>query len=110
MEFIGENGVSAPLLKESSPRNPEKLYEQLLASMEKLYQKAGLVHADLSEYNIMLWKSKPVVFDFGQAVLVSHPMANRFLRRDLENLFQYFHNLNISVLSVDETYRRIINV
>jgi len=109
MEFIGENGVSAPLLKESFPKDPKKLYEQLLAYVEKLYQKAGLVHADLSEYNVMLWKSKPVLFDFAQAVLIKHPMASRFLRRDLENLFQYFHNLDVNVLSVDEMYRRIVN-
>jgi len=110
MKFIGENGVSAPLLKESAPRNPEKLYQQILVQVERLYQKAGLVHADLSEYNIMLWKSKPVIFDFAQAVLVNHPMATKFLKRDLENLFQYFRYLNISILSVDEMYRRIINV
>jgi len=107
MEFIGENGVSAPLLKDSFPKNPEKLYQQLLAYVEKLYQKAGLVHADLSEYNVMLWKSKPVLFDFAQAVLTKHPMASRFLKRDLENLFQYFHNLDANVLSVDEMYRRV---
>jgi len=109
MEFIGEDGVSAPLLKESFPKNPEKLYQQLLAYVEKLYQKARLVHADLSEYNVMLWKSKPVLFDFAQAVHVKHPMATRFLRRDLENLFQYFHNLDANVLSVDEMYRRVVS-
>lgn len=109
MEFIGEDGVSAPLLKESFPENPKKLYQQLLAYVEKLYQKAGLVHADLSEYNVMLWKNKPVLFDFAQAVLITHPMANRFLRRDLENLFQYFHNIDVDVLPVDEMYRRIVS-
>jgi len=108
MEFIGEDGVSAPLLKESFPKNPGKLYQQLLAYVEKLYQKAGLVHADLSEYNVMLWKSKPVLFDFAQAVLIKHPMASRFLRRDLENLFQYFRNIDVDVLPVDEMYRRVV--
>lgn len=109
MEFIGEDGVSAPLLKESFPKSPEKLYQQLLAYVEKLYQKAGLVHADLSEYNVMLWRNRPVLFDFAQAVHVKHPMANRFLRRDLENLFQYFHNIDVNVLSVDEMYRRVVS-
>ena len=107
MEFIGKEGVSAPLLKESFPKNPEKLYQQLLTCVEKLYRKAGLVHADLSEYNVMLWKGKPLLFDFAQAVHIKHPMTSRFLRRDLENLFQYFHNLNVNVLSVDEMYRRV---
>jgi len=109
MEFIGKEGVSAPLLKESFPKNPEKLYQQLLIYVEKLYQKARLVHADLSEYNVMLWRGKPVLFDFAQAVHIEHPMASRFLKRDLENLFQYFRNLEVSVLSVDEMYRRVVS-
>jgi len=108
MEFIGKEGVSAPLLKESFPENPRKLYMQLLTYVERLYQQAGLVHADLSEYNVMLWKSQPVLFDFAQAVHVEHPMASQFLKRDLENLFQYFHNLNVDILSVDEMYRRVV--
>jgi len=108
MEFIGESGVSAPLLKEVFPKNPGKLYQQLLVYIGKLYQKAGLVHADLSEYNVMMWKGKPVLFDFAQAVLVKHPMASTFLRRDLENLFQYFRNFNVKMLSVEEMYRRVV--
>lgn len=109
MEFIGKEGVSAPLLKESFPKNPEKLYQQLLTYVERLYQKARLVHADLSEYNVMLWKGKPVLFDFAQAVHIEHPMASQFLKRDLENLYQYFHSLNTDILSVDEMYRRVVS-
>ena len=107
MEFIGENGVSAPLLREASLRNPRKVYRQLLAYVEKLYHKAELVHADLSEYNIMFWGGVPVLFDVSQAVLLKHPMASRFLRRDLENLHRYFKKLGVDVSSIEETYRRI---
>ena len=107
MEFIGENGVTAPLLKEAFLQNPEKIYRQLLAYVKKLHQKAELVHADLSEYNIMIWEGKPVLFDVSQAVPLQHPMASKFLRRDLENLHRYFKKLNVDVLSVEEMYRRV---
>jgi RIO kinase 1 len=107
MEFIGENGVSAPLLREVSLDNPQRTYRQLLAQVKKLYQKAELVHADLSEYNIMLWKGKPILFDFSQAVLLKHPMADVFLRRDLENLNNYFKRLGVVIQSVEETYRMV---
>lgn len=79
MEFIGENGVSAPLLRETEVRNPKRIYSQVLANVKKLYQKAKLVHGDLSEYNIMIWKNKPVLFDVSQAVPLQHPLADQLL-------------------------------
>jgi len=107
MEFIGENGVSAPLLREAPLQNPSRVYQQLLSYVKKLYRKAELVHADLSEYNIMIWEGEPLLFDISQAVPLKHPMASKFLRRDLENLHRYFKNLGVDVLSVEETYRRV---
>jgi len=107
MEFIGKNGVSAPLLREVPLRNPKRVYRQLLTYLRRLYRKGRLVHADLSEYNIMIWKGKPVIFDFSQAVPIEHPMADQFLRRDLENLYRYFKKLDADVLSVEEMHKRV---
>ena len=105
MSFIGENGVSAPLMKEAPPKKPRRTYRQLLTYIKKLYKEAGLVHGDLSEYNVMMWRDKPVLFDVSQAVSLKHPMAERFLRRDLENLRQFFMRLDVDVASVEEMYR-----
>ncbi len=107
MEFIGKNGVSAPLLKEISLKKPKQVYQKMLTYMRKLYQKAKLVHADVSEYNVMLWNNKPVLFDMSQAVPLEHPMADQFLRRDLENVHRYFKKLNVDILSIEEMYRRV---
>ncbi|MEA2090301.1 MAG: serine protein kinase RIO [Thermoproteota archaeon] len=107
MEFIGEEGYTAPILKEASIKNPEKLYQRLLNYIEKLYREAELVHGDLSEYNIMVWREEPVLFDISQAVLLGHPMAKQLLQRDLENLRKYFKKLSVNVLSADEMYRRV---
>ncbi len=107
MSFIGKNGVSALLLKEVSLKNPRQVYRRLLTYVKKLYQKAKLVHADLSEYNIMIWKNAPVLFDVSQAVTLEHPMADQFLRRDLQNLYKYFKKLGVDVLSVEEMHRRV---
>lgn len=106
MEFIGKDGVRAPLLREKPPSDPETMYRQLLEQVKKLY-KAGLVHGDLSEYNIMNWMEKPVVFDVSQGVTLEHPMAARFLRRDIENLNHFFQGLGVEVKEVDEAYRWI---
>jgi len=108
MEFIGKNGVSAPSLREQPVNNPQKLYEQLLVSLKRLYCKAELVHGDLSEYNIMMWKGKPVIFDVSQAVPVSHPMAGFLLRRDLGNLNRFFSRLGVKVVPVEEAFKRVV--
>lgn len=107
MEFIGENGEGAPSLKEKTPKNPEKIYETLLVYLQRLYRKAELVHGDLSEYNIMVWRGRPVLFDVSQAVLLVHPMSDFLLRRDLTNLNKYFGRLGVNVPSVDESYKRV---
>jgi RIO kinase 1 len=107
MEFIGENGESAPSLKEQSPKHPEKVYKDLMAYLEILYRKAELVHGDLSEYNVMIWRGRTVIFDVSQAVLLVHPMADFLLRRDLTNINKYFSRLGVEVPSVDDCYKRV---
>jgi RIO kinase 1 len=108
MEFIGKDGVNAASLKEQAPSDPEKVYAVLLTYVERLYKKADLVHGDLSEYNIMMWKGKPVIFDVAQAVPTSHSMAEFFLRRDLANVNRFFSRLGVKVLSVDEAYKKVV--
>jgi len=107
MEFVGKNGTRAPLLRETTLNDPQRTFRLLLTYLKRLYQKADLVHADLSEYNIMIWKGRPVIFDVAQSVLTKHPMADRFLRRDLENLHKYFKRKVSDILSVDEMYERV---
>jgi RIO kinase 1 len=108
MEFIGKDGVSAPSLKQHSPSDPEKMYSILLTHLTRLYCKAELVHGDLSEYNIMIWKGKPILFDMSQAVPKSHPMAEFFLRRDLANINRFFSRLGVRVLKIEEAYKKVI--
>ena len=107
MEFVGKDGVSAPSLKEQVPSNPEWVYRRLLSSIKRLYRKADLVHGDLSEYNIMVWKEKPVIFDMSQSVPTSHPMAKFWLERDLANVNRFFSRFDVKVLSTDEAYRQV---
>lgn len=107
MEFIGKNGVCAPSMKEQTPKNPEKIYKILLKYLKRLYSKAELVHGDLSEYNIMIWKGRPILFDMSQAVPLAHPLADFLLRRDLNNLNRFFKKLGVKVLSAEECYRMV---
>jgi RIO kinase 1 len=97
MEFVGRNGVPAPLLRETSLDHPGRVYDMIAEAVRRLYQKAQLIHGDLSEYNIMLVDSTPVIFDFAQAVPPGHPMARSFLERDLTRLNEYFSRIGVSV-------------
>ncbi len=108
MEFIGEQGVSAPSLKEQPPENPEKIYKIIVTSIKRLYQKAKIVHGDLSEYNIMLWKGKPVVFDMSQSVSIQHPLADELLVRDLTNVNRFFSRFYVEVFSVEELHKMVV--
>ena len=105
VEFIGEKGSPAPLLREVELDRPEEVYLTLLEAVKRLYRKAELVHGDLSEYNIMYYREKPVIFDLSQAVLLSHPLADQLLRRDIRNLNRFFAKLNVKVKPEDEIYR-----
>jgi RIO kinase 1 len=95
MEFIGKDSVRAPILKDVAPEiDPSEVYDKVAEYMRLLYQKAGLVHADLSEYNIMYY-DQPVLIDMGQSVLLDHPSAEEFLVRDVKNIVRFFGALGV---------------
>jgi len=107
MEFIntpGERGKPAPLIKDLPPENPEKGLNEILNYIYKLYNDAELVHADLSEYNIMNQDDKLIIIDWGSAVKISHPMADEFLLRDIENVIRFFRKLGVDTPNPKEVY------
>lgn len=107
MEFLGQDGVSAPSLKEQAPEDPEKIYQTLLTFLRRLYKKAELVHGDLSEYNLMIYKKRLVMFDMSQSVPNSHPLAQFLLNRDITNVNKFFSRLRVKVFSNEEVYRKV---
>ncbi|MEM3108557.1 MAG: serine protein kinase RIO [Candidatus Bathyarchaeia archaeon] len=108
MEFIGEKGVPAPLLREASNLRMEEAYRKILGMVRALYDGAGLVHADLSEYNVMIWRGEPVFIDLSQAVHRDHPSAEPYLRRDLENLNKFFSRRGVEVVDAGELTRWVM--
>ncbi|MCB2173149.1 serine protein kinase RIO [archaeon] len=97
MTFIGEDGIPAPLLRERAPEDPQTFYEQVLDEMQLMWQKAGLAHGDLSEYNIMISDEKPVIFDVSQAMLTIHPLAQVLVERDIQNVNYNFKRLGAEI-------------
>ncbi|UCF13126.1 MAG: serine protein kinase RIO [Thermoplasmatales archaeon] len=95
MEYIGDSEKSAPLLKDVELKDPKKLFDELLTFISRMYKRAEMVHADLSAYNILMFKDKPYVIDVGQGVLLEHPLSFEFLKRDIHNVVQYFSKFGI---------------
>ncbi|MBD3398657.1 serine protein kinase RIO [Candidatus Micrarchaeota archaeon] len=87
MEFLGEEGYPYSQLNVLGPESISQL-KSILLDMRRMYR-AGLVHADISEYNILVGP-KPYLIDFGQGVVLSHPSAEKYLERDVCNIVNYF--------------------
>jgi RIO kinase 1 len=105
MEFIGKNGVPAPHLRDVPLQAAKTWYDKIVEMTKDLYDKAKLVHGDLSEYNILVPDGYPVLIDFAQAVTTEHPEAMEFLRRDIENLNNYFKGLNVRTRTFDRIFK-----
>ena len=77
----------------------EKILKEILRNIRKAYLKAGIIHADLSEYNIILKPNKHIlIIDWPQYIMREHPNARDLLKRDIQNILHYFkrkHNLNV---------------
>jgi RIO kinase 1 len=88
MDFLGEEGLSYPSLKEAGPLNPEEDFQTVLHAVKTMYAE-GLIHADLSEYNILVYDDLYFI-DFAQATVLEDPRAQEFLERDIGNIHRYF--------------------
>jgi serine/threonine-protein kinase RIO1 len=90
----------------------------------RLYKGARLIHADLSEYNILIApvfqvenpissvedtvnELQAVFIDFGQSVDVRHPDATALLMRDLERVRSFFVKQGVQTLSVEEAHELV---
>jgi len=71
--------------------NPKSVLDEILLNVRKAYLEAGVIHADLSEFNIIL---KPdghiLIIDWPQFVERNHPNAEQLLKRDVRNVVRYF--------------------
>lgn len=93
-EFIGDE-LNAPKLKDQLPKNKKAFFEKIIKNMQKLY-KAGLVHADLSQFNILNYKEEPVLIDFSQCTTLENPRAEEFLQRDVRNVCNFFRKIGLN--------------
>ncbi|KAK0363304.1 Serine/threonine-protein kinase rio1, partial [Friedmanniomyces endolithicus] len=112
MSFLGNSkGWPAPRLRDvefpTSDTTSEDdavskwrdVYITLLGYMRKMYHICHLVHADLSEYNLLYNDGKLFVIDVSQSVEHDHPRSLEFLRMDIKNITDFFRRKGVDTLS-----------
>ncbi|KAK5604440.1 Serine/threonine-protein kinase RIO1 [Crenichthys baileyi] len=106
MGFIGKDNVPAPLLKNVvlSESKARELYVQVVQNMRKMFQDARLVHADLSEFNMLYHSGDAYIIDVSQSVEHDHPHALEFLRKDCSNINDFFVKHGVAVMTVRELF------
>lgn len=117
MQFLGDSdGWASPRLKDadeliSSHPNPNiwsDLYKELLASVRRMYHDCRLVHADLSEYNILYHEGHLWIIDVSQSVEHDHPRAYDFLRADIGHVDEYFAKRGVRTLGLRRTFEFVV--
>jgi RIO kinase 1 len=108
MSFIGDNGILARKLIDVRPDNPKELYKMVLENLEKLAN-VGLIHGDLSAYNILLWE-EPYFIDFSHGTTLKNQNALELLKRDIKNINSYFSKLDIAVKDPEDIFNELIKL
>jgi RIO kinase 1 len=116
MGFIGSSkGIPAPRLKdvefsrEEAEERYRSLYIELLGYMRVMYQTCRLVHADLSEYNMLYHKKRLYIIDVSQSVEHDHPRSLEFLRMDIKNVSDFFKRKGVDTLPERALFQFIVS-
>jgi RIO kinase 1 len=102
---------ASPRLKDAEINDQSaysSLYAELVLNIRKLFHQCKLVHADLSEYNILYHDSHLYIIDVSQSVEHDHPSAYDFLRSDIKNVEDYFSRMGVRCLGLRRCFEFIV--
>ncbi|GAB1600314.1 serine/threonine-protein kinase RIO3-like [Argonauta hians] len=113
MSFIGYDHQAAPKLRDANLSSEElrSAFQQTFKILRDMYHQCNLVHADLSEYNLLWHENTVWVIDVSQSVELSHPSAMEFLLRDCSNICYFFENKGVQeVPSSEELFNSVTDL
>ena len=91
IEYLGDDEFAAPRLVHArlGVGQAADLFAQAVSAL-RLCAALGVVHGDLSPYNMLVWDGRLYLIDFPQAVdPIAHPDGLRLLERDVTNLCEW---------------------
>src|SRR5665647_2456174 len=104
MELVtDDNGNAAPRLNDLvlSEAQAREYHHTLIVQVVRMLC-AGIIHGDLSEYNVLVGSEGPVIIDLPQAVdAAGNNSAGAMLERDVDNLTSYFGQFAPELLDTD---------
>lgn len=96
IEYVGDDYVALQL-KNNAPKNKMAFFDKVVEYMGMLWHKAGIVHGDLSHFNILNYRETPVFIDFSQATTTKAVNAMELLERDVKNICNFFRKIGLKV-------------
>ncbi|KAG6820716.1 hypothetical protein H0H93_012769 [Arthromyces matolae] len=110
MSFVGDkDGWASPRLKDAELPGDKcaELYLELVLVVRRMFHQCKLVHADLSEYNILYHEGHLCIIDVSQSVEHDHPAAFDFLRKDIKNVEDFFSRFGVRCLGLRRCFEFI---
>lgn len=104
MSLIGE---PASKLKDAYIEDVDDCYNQVIKIIDEMYNKCNLIHADMSEYNLLYFKNIVYVIDVGQSVEKDHINATEFLISDLININNFFKKIGANTHHLNDLFVHI---
>jgi len=77
------------LLYRTKLEDPGWFFDRIMDQLKKTYEK-GIIHSDISAYNVFVYDGGVQIIDWPQYVETNHPHADELLERDVRNLLEYF--------------------
>jgi len=92
MSYVGDERRAAPTLSESRVDGHllQPLFHEAMRNVELMLQN-GMIHGDLSAYNILYWQEQITLIDFPQVTnAIKNGSAYFILKRDVQRVCEYF--------------------
>lgn len=105
--------IAGPMLKDHFLENPQEFFDCLVEQIALMRFEAKLVHADLSEFNILVRDEMPVIIDVGQSMNIKNEEDFKtyydLYERDVRNVVNHFNKKYGLDLNLEEVLENIEN-
>lgn len=115
MRYLGGEGAPAPRLHEAELEDPQAFAASTVEAVRRLAQ-AGVVHTDLSPFNVLVHESRPYIIDLSEALRVDRTgyspwqrltLAEENLRRAMRALAAHFARYDVTI-EVDPLVEQVV--